>query len=155
MLRRLKTVSPKYKTIAGIWIAIELLSIPAAATVIAAGWTIQPDIIAEQVNQDQPGTAIYIVTHTTAFDVAVQGTVGQVTVDVQGTTDPLGRALRTSHCAQIDTSHIQIVDHVDGPAEDYATTIVTVTYDADTKPEISLVSKVLAPAAPGCTEGAA
>ncbi|MGB6231830.1 MAG: hypothetical protein WBF53_17075 [Litorimonas sp.] len=152
MLRRLKTVPRKYRFAAGLWIAVELLAIPAAATVaLSTGMSGGPEIVAERVNQDQPGTAIYVVTHSEAFSVAVSGTNGAVLVDSQGTTEPLGQARRTSQCSRVEAAQMRIVGAVEAPEEGFGITIVTVTYDPDTNPDLLIGAKIMAPVGESCS----
>jgi hypothetical protein len=114
MLARLKTASPKWRILIGLWIAVEILSLPAAAG-MAFSFT-QPDdprLVAERLDTDDVGMSQFLVTHQGAFDVTVSGIENDVYIKVE---DAHSEQVMTSHCAHLTSPNPRIVKTVSAPS---------------------------------------
>jgi hypothetical protein len=150
MLRRLKNAKPRYKILIGLWIAVELISLPAAASVAFSITGKTAPLVAQSIETSEPGMAQYLVTHSVPFDVLVSGAKSEVNIMIE---DAKSEADIASACARFRSPHPRIIKTVDAPTNPdtpIATLFVTVTYDAAETPEISFDQVSLVPAALPC-----
>lgn len=150
MLRRLKNAKPRYKILIGLWIAVELVSLPAAATVAFAVTGKTSPLIAQTLETTEPGMAQFLVTHTVPFDILVSGIKGEVNIMVE---DAKSDADIGSACASFVSTHPRVIKTIDVPTDPEApigTLFVTVTYDATETPEISFDEISFVPPALPC-----
>ena len=142
MLSRFKSASPKLKLLLGLWIAVEILSIPAAAGFAwAFGWpslsqASESPLVAEHLETDIPGTSHYVVTYSSAFDIAVSGTTHPVHVKVE---DAHSEIETVSGCAKMVSPSPRVIKTVEAPVQPdrpIGTLFITVTHDADEVPDI-------------------
>ena len=115
MLARLKTASPKWRFLIGLWIAVELLSLPAAAG-MAFSFT-QPDgphLVAERLDTSEGGISQFLVTHQSGFDVTVSGVRNDVYIKIE---DAHSESVMTSHCAHLLSPDPRIVKTVSAPSD--------------------------------------
>ena len=156
MLSRLKSASPKVKFFLGLWLAVEVLSIPAAA---AFAWAfglpvtspaMDRELVAERLQTNVPGVSHFVVTHSDAFDIAFSGVTDKVHVTVE---DAYQRTPTVSGCAQIAGPSPHTIKTVSAPAhkdKPIGTLFVTVTHDSEREPDIRFESKAEFPEAPPC-----
>lgn len=156
MLRRFKTVGPKMKIFLGLWLGLELLSIPAAAQMVRHMKMVDDSVlVAEELDTGEPGKARFLVTHTAAFDVAVSGVTGNIIVMVENAAPGNRPAFETAECVsvsstQLRTVYSQEVSPHQGDTSPYKTAFVTLFYDATAEPDIHLEPKIFAPESKPC-----
>lgn len=156
MLSRFKSASPKLKFFLGLWIALEIISIPAAAGFAwAFGWpslsqASESQLVAERLETDIPGTSHFVVTHSSDFDITVSGTVHEVQVKVE---DAHNEIATVSACAKMVSQAPRVIKTVTAPAladRPIGTLFVTVTHDLDVIPDIQFARYADAPQALPC-----
>lgn len=150
MLRRLKNAKPRYKILIGLWIAIELISLPAAASVAFSITGKTPPLVTETLETTEPGMAQFLVTHSVAFDVLVSGINSDVNIMIEDAHSDTGLS---SSCVSFLSPHprvIKTVDANDNPEARVSTLFVTVTYDPTETAQISFEQVALVPAALPC-----
>lgn len=146
MLSRLKTASPKLKFFLGLWLAVEILSLPAAAAfawafgIPSIGQASDSQLVAERLETNIPGVTHFVVTHTEAFDIAVGGVTNTVHVTVE---DAHQLTATTSGCGLINDASPRVIKTVNAPPhpdKPIGTLFVTVTHDAESHPDIRFES---------------
>ena len=159
MLSRLKSASPKLKIFLGLWLALEVLSIPAAAAFAwafglpAFGQQAESQLVAEKLETDIPGVSHFVVTHSDAFDIAVGGASDTVRVKVE---DAYQRTPTVSGCARMTGASPRVVKTVAAPPlpeKPIATLFVTVTHDDQITPDIRFETYADLPQALPCQIG--
>lgn len=156
MLARFKTVGPKMKIFLGLWLVVELLSIPAAAQIIRYA-SISDDrmFVAEEAEPSEPGKARFLVTHTVPFDVAVSGVTGNVIVMVENAKPGPSTAFETAQCVTVESDQLRTVltRTIEPSATDsspFRTSVVTLFFDEVAQPDIHLEPKIFAPHSQPC-----
>lgn len=137
MLSRLKNASPKWRLFFGLWIGLELLSLPAAA---GFAFSFQRDgdlpVIVEPLQTDQPGVSQFLVTHFTSLDIAVAHDDADIHVKVE---DALTEAVLSTDCVRTVGGSARVVTTVPAPS-DAATSagavFVTVTHSGTKTPDV-------------------
>lgn len=150
MFKRLKNAKPRYKVLIGLWLAVELISLPAAAGVAFAMVGKSGPVVAEPIETTQPGTAQFLVTHSVPFDILVSGIKSEVNIIVE---DARYDMPAMSSCARLLSTHPRIlktIDAPDGPDASASMLFVTITYDAAETPDISFDEISFVPAALPC-----
>ena len=73
----------KLRYLAGLWIAVELLSLPAAAQVVhRVSFSVQPHVIAAEIPVDRPGEAHFVVSSNAPFAVVADDIIGEIDISV-------------------------------------------------------------------------
>lgn len=150
MLKRLKNAKPRYKILIGLWLAVELVSLPAAASVAFAITGKSGPLVAQTLETAEPGMAQFLVTHSVPFDVLVSGVTSEVNIMIE---DAKSDADVSSACARFVSTHPRVIKTVDAPTDPEApigTLFVTVTYDVSETPEISFDEISFVPPALPC-----
>lgn len=150
MLRRLKNAKPRYKILIGLWLAIELISLPAAASVAFSITGKSAPLVTQTLETSEPGMAQFLVTHSVPFDILVSGVQSDVNIVIE---DAKSETDISSACASFLSTHPRVVKTIDAPAnpeDPIATLFVTVTYDIAEIPEISFDQISFVPAALPC-----
>ena len=156
MLSRLKTASPKLKFFLGLWLAVEILSLPAAAAFAWAfgmpsiGHASDSQLVAERLETDIPGVTHFVVTHTNAFDIAVGGTSNVVEVTVE---DAHQLTSTVSGCGLMSDALPRVIKTVNAPSHPekrFGTLFVTITHDVEFRPDIRFESNANLPDAAPC-----
>ncbi|GHA81963.1 hypothetical protein GCM10009069_01310 [Algimonas arctica] len=150
MLKRLKNAKPRYKILIGLWIMIELISLPAAASVAFSITGKTAPLVAEPVETTEPGLAQYLVTHSVPFDVLVSGAKNDVNIIIE---DAKSERDISSSCVHFLSANPRVIKTIDAPGNPdapIATLFVTVTYDAGETPDISFEQVSFVPAALPC-----
>lgn len=159
MLSRLKSASPKLKFFLGLWLAFEVLSIPAAAAFAwafglpAMGQPSDSQLVAERLETDIPGVSHFVVTHSDAFDIAVSGASDIIRVKVE---DAHQRTPTVFGCAQMTSPAARVIKTVSAPPlpeKPIATLFVTVTHDELSTPDIHFETYADLPQALPCQIG--
>lgn len=134
----------------GLWIAIELISLPAAASVAFSITGKTAPLVAQTLETTEPGMAQFLVTHSVPFDVLVSGIKSDVNIMVE---DAQSDADMSSSCASFLSLHPRVIKTIDAPANleaPISTLFITVTYDVSETPQISFKQISLVPAALPC-----
>lgn len=150
MFKRLKNAKPRYKILIGLWIGVELISLPAAASVAFAVTGKTAPLVAEPVKTVEPGTAQFMVTHSVPFDILVSGITSEVNIVIE---DAHSDTEISSTCARFISTHPRIIKTIDAspdPEAPLSKLFVTVTYDATETPEISFDQISFVPPALPC-----
>lgn len=150
MLRRLKNAKPRYKILIGLWIAVELISLPAAASVAFAITGKTSPLVAQTLETAEPGMTQFLVTHSVPFDVVVSGITSEVNIMIE---DAKSDASIASSCARLVSLDPRVMTTIDAPTDPQnptATLFVTVTYDAPETPDIRFDQTPFVPPALPC-----
>lgn len=156
MLSRLKTASPKLKFFLGLWLAVEILSLPAAAAFAWAfgtpslGQGSDSQLVAERLETEIPGVTHFVVTHTSAFDIAVGGTTDIVEVTVE---DAHQLTATVSGCGLMNDASPRVIKTVGAPPppeKPIGTLFVTVKHGLDIVPDIRFENDAGLPEAAPC-----
>lgn len=150
MLKRFKNAKPRYKILIGLWIGVELISLPAAASVAFAVTGKTAPLVAEPVETTEPGISQFIVTHSVPFDILVSGIKSEVNIVIE---DAHSDTVVLSTCARFISTHPRVIKTIDASADPEAplsTLFVTVTYDASETPDISFDQISFVPPALPC-----
>lgn len=159
MLSRFKSASPKLRLLLGLWIALEVASLPLAAGfawafgIPSLGQASDSQLVAERLETDIPGVSHFVVTHSEAFDITIENGVDIVEVKIE---DAHQKAETVSGCAQLTSLAARVVKTVEAPpAPDHpiGTLFVTVTHNTDQTPEIGFESLADVPQAIPCQIG--
>jgi len=150
MFKRLKNAKPRYKVLIGLWLAVELMSLPAAASVAFSMTGKNGPLVAEMIETTEPGMAQFLVTHSVPFDILVSGVTDEVNIKIENAkTD----ADVSSACASLLSTHPKVIKTVDAPADTddpIAALFVTITYDAAATPNIRFDQVSFVPTALPC-----
>lgn len=154
MLRRFRTAGPKLKIVLGLWLCVELLSVPAAAQILRQtnGWA-NRTVTAEALEIGEPGRAKFLITHNVPFDVAVSGLTGNVIIMVENAAPGTGSAFETARCVQVVSPQLRTVlsrQTDDGAGLQRA--VVTLFYDETAEPDIHVEPTIFAPSSQPCEE---
>jgi hypothetical protein len=150
MFKRLRHAKPRYKILIGLWIAAELISLPAAASVALAVTGKTSPLEAEPVETTEPGTAQFVVTHSVPFDILVSGIKSEVNIVIE---DARSERVVSSTCARFISPHPRVIKTIDGNADPEAPMsklFITVTYDPATTPDIRFDQVSFVPPALPC-----
>ena len=145
-------------------IAVELMSIPAAASVAhKVRFEVKPHVAAGQLPSIRDGQSRFLVSSNAPFSVVASGMIGEVDVAVQQrgeiATQSFGEASQLpgprEACAVVLSAHETVIYRADrrtaaqpGSAVDQAV-IVTIAHDGAV-PDIEFVTDTAAPEAAGC-----
>jgi hypothetical protein len=150
MFKRLKNAKPRYKILIGLWIGVELISLPAAASVALAVTGKTSPLVAEPVATTEPGTAQFMVTHSVPFDILVSGIKSEVNIVVE---DTRSDTTVFATCARFISTHPRVIKTIDAapdPDAPMSKLFVTVTYDPAATPDISFDQISFVPPALPC-----
>lgn len=150
MFKRLRHAKPRYKILIGLWIAAELISLPAAASVALAVTGKTSPLVAEPIETTEPGTSQFVVTHSVPFDILVSGIKSEVNIVVE---DARFETTVSSTCARLISTHPRIIKTIEGNADPDAPMsklFITVTYDPATMPDIRFDQVSFVPPALPC-----
>lgn len=153
MLRRLKTAKPRWRILIGLWVLVELLSLPAAASVALSIAGRSAPLMVEPIETNEPGIAQFLVTHSVPFDILVSDMKSEVNVIVEDA--KYDRPALTA-CANLQTTHPRLIKTLDAPKEadtPIANIFVTVTFDPKESPDISFDQISFVPPATPCQLG--
>lgn len=150
IFKRLKNAKPRYKILIGLWICVELISLPAAASVAFAVTGKTAPLVAKPVATMEPGIAQFMVTHSVPFDILVSGTMSDVNIVIE---DADTDATLSSTCARFISTHPRIIKTIDAspdPEAPLSNLFITVTYDPAETPDISFDQISFVPPALPC-----
>jgi hypothetical protein len=150
MFKRLKNAKPRYKILIGLWLAVEVMSLPAAASVAFSMTGKNGPLVAETIETTEPGVAQFLVTHSVPFDILVSGVTDEVNVIIE---DAKSDADVSTACASFLSKHPKIIKTVDAPADTetpIGALFVTITYDEAATPDIHFEQVSFVPTALPC-----
>lgn len=100
-LKKLSMLQGKKRYIVMIWLAVELLSLPAAAQIVhRVAFEVRPIVTAVEIPTSEPGVSRYLVTSNAGFGVRANGVIGEVQVDVK-VSGAMSGAIRFGDAAQL------------------------------------------------------
>ena len=152
MLRRLKNAKPRYKILIGLWLAFELISLPAAASVAFSFTGKSAPLVAEPIETTEPGTSQFLVSYSVPFDILVSGVKKDVNVLIEDVRDD--EAISSS-CASFVSHDPRVVKTIDASSEldaPIAAIFVTISHDPAEHPDISFKQISFAPPALPCQQ---
>ncbi|MGB3456633.1 MAG: hypothetical protein WBG08_08335 [Litorimonas sp.] len=157
MLAKLKSAPPKLRLFLGVWLGLELLSLPAAAGFMLSLQkpTDEGLVIVEAMPSEAPGLTQFLVTHVGAFDIAVAGGASDIHVMIE---DAKHETPLSSNCARLSGGDMRVVKtvpsagRVDGQP---GAVFVTLVHDTDTAPAVHIQTLADVPDALPCQSGRA